>query len=67
MNIIEGIQKEIDRVEEIIKEYKELPKNAGAFASMMMENSIKNAKNSIATDDTIGMLKAFKDLQEYQI
>ena len=65
MNLIEGLQSEMNRVREIIKEYEALPNNAGAFASSMIEFSIKNAESSISTGDTIGMMKAYKDLKEY--
>ena len=67
MNLIEGLQTEMDRVREIIKEYEELPNNAGAFASGMMKFSIKNAESSIAIGDTIGMMKAYNDLKEYTL
>jgi hypothetical protein len=37
MNLIEALHSEMDRVREIIKEYDDLPNNAGAFASGMMK------------------------------
>jgi hypothetical protein len=67
MNLIEKLHSEMDRVREIIKEYESLPNNAGAFASVMMKFSIKNAKNLMAIGDTIGMMSALKDLQEYKL
>lgn len=67
MNLIEGLQEEIKRVKEIIKEYEELPSDAGAFASVMMKSSIKNAENAIVNMDTVAMLSAIKDLKEYDI
>jgi hypothetical protein len=57
----------MDRVREIIKEYEDLPNNAGAFASAMMKISIKNAENLMAIGDTIGMMKALNDLKEYEL
>lgn len=67
MNIIEGLHSEMDRVREIIKEYDSVPNNAGAFASGMMKQSIKNAEAAIATGDTIGMMKCYDDLKEYEL
>lgn len=67
MNLIEGLHSEMDRVREIIKEYEALPNNAGAFASGMMKGSIKNAEKLMAIGDTVGMIKALKDLQEYEL
>ena len=66
MNLIEGLHEEMDRVREIIKIYDEVPNNAGDFASGMMNFSIKNAENLIATGDTIGMMKAYNDLRQYE-
>ena len=67
MNLIEGLQSEMNRVREIIKEYEELPNNAGAFASCMMKFTIKNAENSIAIGDTIGMMRSYNYLKEYTL
>lgn len=66
-NLIEGIQEQINRVRDIVKEYDSLPNNAGAFASAMMKLSIKNAEKTIVTGDTVAMLSAYKDLQEYEM
>ena len=67
MNLIEGLLSEMNRVREIIKEYDSIPNNAGAFASMMMNQSIKNAEALISNGDTTGMLKAYSDLKEYEL
>lgn len=67
MNLIEGIQEEIKRVNEIIKEYDELPSGAGVFASAMMKGSIKIAEKAIANMDAVAMLSAIKDLKEYEL
>jgi hypothetical protein len=67
MNLIEGLHNEMDRVREIIKEYESLPKNAGAFASAMMKNSIKKAEHLIAIGDAIGMMGALNDLKSYEL
>ena len=57
----------MSRVREIITEYKSLPKNAGALAAIMMEQSIKNAENQIAMGDTIEMIKAYSELETYEL
>ncbi len=67
MNLIEGLQSEMDRVREIIKEYEAVPNNAGVFAAGMMRHSIKNAEQLIAIGDTIGMMKALEDLKGYEL
>ena len=65
MNLIEGLQQEMNRVREIKKEYDEIP--AGKFPSTMIAASIMNAEQMIATGDTIEMMKALEDLRTYQI
>ena len=67
MNIIEGLHEEMNRVRKIIKIYDELPNNAGAFGSIEMKQSIKIAEDVIAIGDTIGMLRAYNDLQEIEV
>jgi hypothetical protein len=48
-----------------MKEYEGI--SAVAFALDMMKTSIKNAEKSIAIGDTIGMIRAYKDLKEYTL
>jgi argininosuccinate lyase len=67
MNLIEGLQEEMNRVREIIKVYDEVPNGAGAFASGMMKHSVKSAEAFISIGDTIGMMEAYKDLKEYEL
>jgi|WetSurMetagenome_2_1015567.scaffolds.fasta_scaffold1130250_2 hypothetical protein len=67
MNLIEGLQTEMDRVRSIIEVYDSLPKNAGVFASAMMKVSIKNAEHCIATGDTIAMITALDELKLYEL
>jgi len=66
MNIIEGLHSEMDRVREVIKDYDEVPNNAGAFASGMMKYAIKNAEDMIANGDTIGMVQAYNYLKGFE-
>ena len=64
MNLIEGLQAEIKRVNEIIPYYEEIP--TGIFAITLMKNSINNAEKAIAGMDTVAMASALKDLQTYE-
>lgn len=66
MNLIEGLQEEIKRVNEIIKEYDDLPNGAGTFASAMMKGSVMIAEKAISNMDTVTMVTALKDLKEYE-
>lgn len=68
MNLIEGLQEEIKRVNEIIKEYEDPMLNgAGVFAATMMRGSIKQAENAITQMDMVAMLSTIKDLKEYEL
>jgi len=68
MNLIEGLQQEIKRVNEIIKEYENpMLLGTGFFAATMMKRSIKQAENAIAQMDTVAMIIALKDLKEFEL
>ena len=65
-NLLDGLLSEINRVEEIIKEYKAVPKNAGMLAASFMELDISKAKQAISNGDTIQMISSYKALKEYE-
>jgi len=67
MNLIEGLQAQMERVRAIIAEYESLPNNAGFLAAQFMRISIKNAEKAISTGDTVAMLAAYGDLETYEI
>jgi len=67
MNLVEGLTTEILRVTEILRIYKELPGNAGAFAAMFMEKSLEKAREAQAHGDVIQMIASFKELQTYEL
>jgi hypothetical protein len=64
MNIIEGIQKECNRVRDLIKFYESFP--TGIFAADLMKQSIKDAEAAIASCDTIKMIACYKELSEFE-
>ena len=66
-NLIDGLQSQMTRVREIIKEYESVPKNAGMFAASMMKISIQNAERSISQGNTIQMIACYKALEEYEL
>jgi arginine repressor len=63
-NLMQGLLDEIIRVKDIVTVYKSLPKNAGLFASVIMETLIKEAIKSISDGDTIAMIRTYKELKE---
>jgi len=64
MNLIEGIQKEIDRCNDLYECYKELPNGAGEFGAAEIVRKIKFANNAISSGDTVGMIKALEGLRK---
>ena len=62
MNLIEGLQSEMNRCRELRKQYEAigLP---GNFGKAMINAAIKVAEDSIAVGDTIAMLQAYKQLE----
>ncbi len=62
MNLIEGLQGEMNRCRELRKQYEAIGA-AGFFGKGMIDVIIKQAEDSIATGDIIAMLKAHKQLE----
>ena len=62
MNLIEGLQKEMNRCRELLKQY-EAVGPVGAFAKNMIQGDIRRAEDTIAHGDTVEMLAAYKQLQ----
>jgi hypothetical protein len=65
-NLIQGLLREIDRVEESARTYDSLPGGVGALGAALMRNSITIARAAIAGGDVIAMLRAYADLQGYE-
>ena len=64
MNLIEGLQEEMNRCREVLTHYEEIPQ--GVFGATMIKQSIKEAENSIAKGDTIMMMKCLDDLKNIE-
>lgn len=62
-NLIEGLQEEINRVRELLKDYEEIGP-AGVFGTIMLKAEIKNAEASIASGDVIHMIQCYESLKE---
>lgn len=67
MNLIEKLQEEIKRVNEIILVYEQLPEVSGIFGVVIMKLSINNAEKAISQMDTEKMVKSLIDLQKYEM
>ena len=61
-NLIEGLQEEMNRCRELLKDYESIGP-AGRFGLAMIKAEIKNAESMISQGDTIGMTKSYKELK----
>ena len=64
MNLIEGLQAQIVRCQGIQASCLEIG-DGGRFLYKMLAGSIHEAQQAIATADTVGMVRAMKDLEGY--
>ena len=63
MNLIEGLQEEMNRCRELLKEYEAIGP-PGIFGAMMLRQQIKIAEDKISSGDTIGMMVSYEQLKE---
>ncbi|PZD95221.1 hypothetical protein DNH61_11720 [Paenibacillus sambharensis] len=61
----DALPKEIERVQEIIREYEKIP--AGHLAAEMMKADVKRAQEAMMSGDLAGMLAAYQALKEYEL
>lgn len=65
MNLIEGVQAEMNRVRALIPIYESIGP-AGTFAITMMRAAITEGERTIAEDDTIAMMAAYESLKGFE-
>tara|TARA_R110002096_G_C14628496_1_gene724693 strand:+ start:2303 stop:2500 length:198 start_codon:yes stop_codon:yes gene_type:complete len=63
MNLMEGLQQELNRVRELREAYKQIGA-PGVFALSFINNEIQVAENAIAKGDTIQMMVSFTALKD---
>jgi len=63
MNLIEGIQEEMNRVRELRKQYVAIG-TSGAFGLIVIDAEIKQGEKAIASNDVVEMLKSYTNLQK---
>lgn len=62
-NIMEGLLEEMNRVRELIIEYKSLPQGVGMIGAGLMTVNIKMAEKAIASGDVVEMLVQYEKLK----
>ena len=63
MNLVEGLQAEMKRCRKLVPLYEGLPNNAGFFGVTIIKQDIANAEESIASGDTVKMMRCYKALK----
>lgn len=64
-NLIEALLSEIDRVQEIIKVYTDIP--GGRLAAYIMQAVINEGKRAMGSGDIIEMINVYDELKEYTL
>lgn len=62
MNLIEGLQKEMERCRELVKIYEQIP--TGSFGAAMIRQDIEHAEKAIADNNMFDMLACYKKLKK---
>ncbi len=61
MNMVEALTKEIERNRELLEMYKTIP--TGKFAEIMIDKSIKEAVEALASQDVVRILRAYESIK----
>lgn len=62
-NLMEGLLDEMNRVREILEEYKSIGP-PGMFGVAMIQGAINQAEKAIASNDVIKMIQCYEELKE---
>lgn len=65
MNLVEGLSKEIARVQSILDIYNETP--GGQFAGALMSIDIANAHSALGSGDVVAIARSLETLKEYTL
>jgi hypothetical protein len=65
MNLIEKITEEIERVTEIRTIYAQIP--GGQLAAVMITAAIEKAKTAAGSGDITQMMRAIRELEEFEL
>jgi hypothetical protein len=61
-NLIDGLQEEMNRCRELLKQYEAIPE--GVFGATMIKQTIKRSEQSISSGDVVEMLIMYEELKE---
>ena len=63
-NLMDGLLAEMNRVRELITEYKRLPNGVGNIGAALLANNIQMAERAISSGDVIEMLVQYDKLKQ---
>lgn len=64
MNLIDGMQREMNRCRELLKLYEQIP--TGTFGAAVIKQGISKAEKAIADDSIVEMLKSYEALKGFE-
>ena len=64
MNLHKELLGEIERCKSVLEVYKEIPQ--GVFGTMMIKNTINDAKKAISDNDVVAMVKSLENLKDIE-
>jgi argininosuccinate lyase len=62
-NVAEALAQEIKRCQELVEEYRKLPKGVGSFAAVMIQRDIDDAVNALASRDVVKIIMAYEAIK----
>jgi hypothetical protein len=65
-NAVDAIQRECNRVREIIAQYKALPNGVGTFGATWMQDLVRRSEKAIAEQDAVACVVCLKELREVE-
>ena len=65
-NLVEAIQRECNRVREIVAQYRSLPNGLGEFGATWMSDLVRRSEKAIADQDVVACVTCLKELREVE-
>lgn len=67
MSLAAALPMEIERVQEVIREYESLPGGTGMIGATLMKQDVAKAHRAMMEGDLPGMIVIYKSLKEWEM